>query len=114
MLTGDEALVRGLARDYRTVELRAADRAMLDYAAKLTRAPHTVSGTDVQRLRDEGFDDAAVLDICQVTSYYNYVNRMADGLGVELEDVWQEEDLVLSRAEFDELRRSRAPVDGLP
>ena len=58
---------------------------MLAYAVKLTRAPHTVSAGDVEALRRVGFDDTAILDMCQVVSYYNYVNRLADGLGVDLE-----------------------------
>lgn len=93
-LTGDAQLVRTLAADYRRAELSAADRAMLDYAVKLTREPASVTGEDVQRLRDAGFDDRAILDICQVTCYYNYVNRLADGLGVELEGYWRAEELV--------------------
>lgn len=43
---------------------------------------------DVHTLRDEGLSDAEILDVCQVTAYYNYVNRLADGLGVELEAYW--------------------------
>ena len=63
---------------------------MLDYALKLTRDPGSMEADDVGRLRDVGFDDRAVLDICQVVSYYNYVNRLADGLGVELEEEWDD------------------------
>ncbi len=85
-LTGNEALVEGLKNDYRQVELEPADRAMLDYAAKLTREPWTMERSDVEALREVGFSDAAILDINQVTGYYAYVNRLADGLGVELED----------------------------
>ena len=59
---------------------------------------------DVERLREAGFDDRAILDACQVTAYYNYVNRLADGLGVELEDRWSEEAMVLTRSEFEALR----------
>lgn len=62
---------------------------MLDYVAKLTRAPWTMSPEDVQSLRDVGFDDTAILDICQVAGYYAFVNRLADGLGVELEPYWE-------------------------
>mgnify|MGYP002623315627 CR=1 FL=1 len=75
----------GLAEDYRRVELEAADRAMLDYAAKLTREPWAMERSDVEALRAAGFSDRAVLDINQVVAYYAYVNRLADGLGVELE-----------------------------
>lgn len=76
---------------------------MLEYAVELTRAPHAVTEADVERLKEAGFDDAAVLDICQVASYYNYVNRLADGLGVELEDHWEEDDLTLTREELERL-----------
>lgn len=73
---------------------------MLAYAVKLTREPASVDEQDVRGLRAAGFDDTAVLDICQVTAYYNYVNRLADGLGVELEERWGEDDLVITRAEL--------------
>lgn len=63
---------------------------MLEYARKLTAAPWSVSESDVEKLRRAGFSDAAILDICQVTAYYAYVNRLADGLGVELEDFWND------------------------
>ena len=80
---------------------------MVDYAVKLTRTPHAISSDDVSRLKQVGFDDAAVLDICQVTSYYAYVNRLADGLGVELEERWSEEELTMTREEFDDRIRRR-------
>jgi len=67
---------------------------------KLTRAPQAMVPADVDALRAAGFDDGAVLDICQVASYYNYVNRLADGLGVELEPWWREPELTVSREEF--------------
>jgi len=80
---------------------------MLDYAVTLTRTPHAVDEADIQRLRDVGFDDTAILDVCQVASYFNYVNRLADGLGVELEGFWSGEDLTMTREEFDEIVTSR-------
>jgi alkylhydroperoxidase family enzyme len=58
---------------------------MLEYAEKLTRAPSTVRRADVDALRAAGFRDADVLAIVQVVGYFAYVNRLADGLGVELE-----------------------------
>lgn len=92
-----------LARDYRSAEISDADRAMLDYAVKLTRSPHSIVQSDIEGLRALGFEDRAVLDICQVTSYYNYVNRLADGLGVELEESWAGQELTLTREEFQAL-----------
>lgn len=85
----DEALVNALQTDYRQARLNPADRAMLDYAIKLTLTPWDVVEADVQTLRDHGFSDRAILDINQITAYYAYVNRLADGLGVPLEDFWQ-------------------------
>jgi alkylhydroperoxidase family enzyme len=58
---------------------------MIGYAVKLTRVPAAITRDDVAALRAVGFDDRAVHDICAVTAYYAFVNRMADGLGVELE-----------------------------
>ena len=80
-----------LISDYREAALSPADRAMLDYAVKLTLEPWNMAEEDVQALRVAGFSDAAILDINQVTGYYAFVNRLADGLGVELEDFWDNE-----------------------
>ena len=77
-----------LSRDYTEAPITAADRAMLGYAAKLTRAPSAVDAADVESLRHAGFDDRAIHDICAVTAYCNFVNRTAEGLGVELEDAF--------------------------
>ncbi len=77
-----------LSDDYREARLSAADRAMLDYAVKLTREPWAMEAADLEPLREAGFEDAAILDIAQVTAYYAFVNRLADGLGVDLEAYW--------------------------
>jgi len=58
---------------------------MLHYADKLTRTPSAITHDDVDGLRREGFSDAAIVDICMVVGYFAFVNRLADGLGVELE-----------------------------
>lgn len=84
-LTGDPALVADLSRDYREAELEPADRAMLDYVAQLTLEPAAITADHIETLRQAGFDDAAIHDMCHVAAYYAYVNRIADGLGVELE-----------------------------
>ena len=76
---------------------------------KLTLTPASVTSDDVQGLRDAGFDDTAILDICQVTSYYNYVNRLADGLGVELEATWTPEELTVSPEAFATLKALKEP-----
>ena len=72
--------------DWRAAELNPADRAMLEYAVKLTLEPWNMVESDVIALREAGFSDAAILDVNQVTGYYAFVNRLADGLGVELEE----------------------------
>jgi uncharacterized protein YciW len=62
---------------------------MLEYSEKLTRTPAAMRAGDVEALRRVGFSDADVLHIAEVTSYYAYVNRIADGLGVDLEPwIW--------------------------
>ena len=58
---------------------------MLDYAVKLTVAPAEVSQADADALRAAGFDDRGIHDICTITAYFAFVNRIADGLGVEME-----------------------------
>jgi len=64
---------------------------MLAYAEKLTLRPASVTREDVEALREAGFSDEDVLHVCEVTAYYAYANRIADGLGVELEP-WIPED----------------------
>ena len=63
---------------------------MLDYAVKLSLKPWDMEEVDVQELRDAGFSNTGILDIAHVTGYYAYVNRLAGGLGVELETFWKE------------------------
>ena len=79
-----------LKRDYTTAEIKPHDLAMLDYVVKLTLTPWDMVPADVQNLREQGYSDVAILDINQVTGYFAYVNRLADGLGVELEPFWEE------------------------
>jgi uncharacterized peroxidase-related enzyme len=71
-----------LRRDYREAELSEADRAMLDFVAKLTRDSTATTREDVEGLRRVGFDDRAVLQITLIASWFNYINRVADVLGV--------------------------------
>ena len=82
--------VEGLARDYRALELPPVDRAILDYAVKLTRSPGEITREDIVPLRAHGLDDDAIHDVVAVTAYFAFVNRIADGLGVMLEDRWEE------------------------
>jgi len=84
-LVKDDELIDTLKRNYKEADLSIADRAMLDYVMKLTRAPGSVGREDVEALRQHGFDDRAILDIAQITSYFAFVTRMSAGLGVALE-----------------------------
>lgn len=72
--------------DYRSAEIKPRQRAMLDYAYKLTRTPWDMTESDLLPLREAGWDDRAILDINQTVAYYAYVNRVADGLGVVLDE----------------------------
>jgi uncharacterized peroxidase-related enzyme len=65
--------------------LTEIDCALCDYAAKLTKTPAEIGQEDIDQLRSVGLDDRAITDACQVVSYFNYINRIADGLGVDLE-----------------------------
>jgi uncharacterized peroxidase-related enzyme len=85
-LIHDQALYAQIREDYTQANLSTADRAMLDYASKLTLTPAAITRKDIQALRDAGFEDRAILDIAQITAYFAFVNRTADGLGVALED----------------------------
>ena len=78
-------MVEDLKEDYLQADLNPQDRAMLDYCLNLTERPESINAADVERLRSNGFDDLAIHDICSIVAYFAFVNRIADGLGVELE-----------------------------
>jgi len=80
-----EALVEAAQLDWSTAALDAADRALCAYADKLTRTPAEMTEADVEGLRVHGFDDVAIHDAIQVISYFNYINRVADAVHVDLE-----------------------------
>jgi len=84
----DEDKIAAIERDFRTAHLTDREQAMLEYAVKLTTRPSEMESHDVTALQGVGFTDAEILDICQITAYYAYANRLVDGLGVELEDYW--------------------------
>jgi uncharacterized peroxidase-related enzyme len=71
-----------LRRDYTKAKLSEADRAMLDFVVKMTRTPWKHTKEDVEKLRTHGFDDTAVLQITLIAAFFNYINRVADALGV--------------------------------
>ena len=75
-------------RDYRRAELTSRERALCDFAVKLTHLAAEIDQADVDALRAQGLDDASVSDAIQVVSYFNYVTRVADGVGIENEPDW--------------------------
>ncbi len=81
-MTLDEALAEAIRRDWRTADLDDRDRAMLGYVEKLTKDPVSVEREDIENLRAAGFDDTGILQINLIASWFNYINRVADGLGV--------------------------------
>jgi len=81
---GDDFVER-LAHDWRTAGLEGANVALCEYAEALSTTPAAMGAEGVERLRAAGFDDRAIHDATQVISYFNYINRIADGLGVDPE-----------------------------
>ena len=84
--SNDDPLVEGIKKDYTQLDLPRAERAMLDYAVKLTVALSSVNEADVQTLRSHGFDDRDILDIVYVICLYNFNDRMADATGIKGHD----------------------------
>jgi uncharacterized peroxidase-related enzyme len=81
-VTLDEALVKALIEDYERAPLSAADRVMLDYVTTVTKDATRVKPADLDRLRQAGFDDQAIVQITLIASWFSYINRVADALGV--------------------------------
>jgi uncharacterized peroxidase-related enzyme len=81
-VTLDKELVAALEKDYTTAPLTQAERVMFDYVVKLTKDATKVWKDDHERLRAVGFDDQAILQITLIASWFNYINRVADSLGV--------------------------------
>lgn len=82
----DRERVNRFVADYRQADVSPRQMAMLDHAVKLTRNPGEMSESHLQPLRDAGFSDADILDITLIVSYFNFVNRMANGLGVDFSE----------------------------
>ena|SRR5688572_11574452 len=80
-----EELRKAIQNDYRAAGLAAREVALLDYAVKLTRNPQGVSRADLDALRKVGYADEQLVDVVQCISYFNFINRVLDGLGVDPE-----------------------------
>lgn len=81
---GLQALV---ATDYTKADLPPRERALADHATLLTKQPHAVTDDDIARLRKHGLDDRAILDLTLIVAYFNFVNRLANGLGLTPQDL---------------------------
>ena len=78
----DKELIEALQKDYTTAPITTQERVMVDYVVKLTKDATKVWKDDIERLRSVGFDDRGILQITLIASWFNYINRVADSLGV--------------------------------
>ena len=78
----DETLVDAIREDYRTAPIDEADKVMLGYVEQLTRDATGIGRGHHEKLRAAGFDDKGILQITLIASWFNYINRVADALGV--------------------------------
>ena len=78
----DDSLIEALRRDYRTAPITPQERLMCDYVVKLTKDATQCGPADLNGLRAVGFDDKGILQITLIASWFNYINRVADALGV--------------------------------
>ena len=83
-------MVHAIAADWRSAPLSAADRALCEFATKLTFTQQQMSPADLDLLRSHGFDDRAIHDAVQIIGFFNYITRIADALGVERDGTGQE------------------------
>ena len=81
-MTLDQELVAALENDYRNAPISEREKVMLDYVVQITRDATRISSADHERLRAAGFDDKGILQITLIASWFNYINRVADALGV--------------------------------
>jgi len=81
-VTLDVEMVKALEDDYKTAPISEQDRVMLDYVVQITKDATRISPADHERLRAVGFDDKGILQITLIASWFNYINRVADALGV--------------------------------
>ena len=81
-MTLDDSLIEALRHDYRTAAITEQERVMCDYVVKVTKDATQCSPADLDGLRAVGFDDKGILQITLIASWFNYINRVADALGV--------------------------------
>ena len=81
-MTLDDGLVESLRNDWRTAPISDAERVMIEYVVQLTKDATRITPEHHERLRAAGFDDRGILQITLIASWFNYINRVADALGV--------------------------------
>ena len=89
----EDQLVRQIKMDFRSANLDATTRAILEFAEKVTLAAYTVQPSDLDLLRSHGLDDETIFDVVEIVGFFNSINRIADALGIELEDFLDMADL---------------------
>ena len=82
----DQQKINNLIKDYKSVDISDKTADMLDYVVKLTRKPNDINKSDIKKLREACFSDEDILNINLITSYFNFVNRIALGLGVDFSE----------------------------
>ncbi len=85
LAANDDHLMSDIVQGIAKANISKEEKVMLDYAQKLTRESYRITEKDIKELRNAGFSERDIFDINQVAAYFNYVNRIADGLGVTLE-----------------------------
>jgi uncharacterized peroxidase-related enzyme len=81
-VTLDDDLIEALREDYKTAPITEAERVMLDYVVQLTKDAVKITPAHHEKLRAVGFDDKGILQITLIASWFNYINRVADALGI--------------------------------
>ena len=97
-----DQLVRQIKTDFRSADLDATTKAILEFAEKVTLAAYTVQLSDLDLLRSHGLDDETIFDVVEIVGFFNCINRIVDALGVELEDFLDTVDLPSVPAAGDE------------
>ena len=89
----EDQLVSQIKTDFRSADLDATTRAILEFAEKVTLAAYTVRPSDLDLLRSHGLDDETIFDVVEVVGFFNSINRIAGALGVELDNFLDTADL---------------------
>src|SRR5205085_1432331 len=85
-LTGNHGRARRITINYRAVALSPRERAMADYAAKLTEVPSRMEAADLEPLREAGLSEKDIYHLCETTALFNFTNRLTSGLGCRPDD----------------------------